>query len=254
LVRPLIVIVVLAVVLVILLTLPASLVKHFLPPSVIADDFSGSLWHGSAGTLIINTRNAGAIEWRLHPASLLALTLSADLHWVKISFVADGTADVDRHGLVAHDVQGGGPLDNLAEFGLAPGWHGTTAFKFSEIALHFGDDGTRLRSAVGDLTVADVAAPQIAGGTNLGGYALHVSTGAIGSDADLAAELTDTGGPLELHATVRYSPRDGNGLLSGTVKERLDAPPALRAELDNLAQLHARDADGRLPVDLEFKL
>jgi hypothetical protein len=254
LVRPLILIVVLAVVLVVVLTLPASLIKRLLPPSVIVDDLSGTLWHGSAGTLVINTRNAGAIEWRLHPASLLALTLSADLHWVKISFVADGTADIDRHGLIAHGVQGGGPLDNLAEFGLAPGWHGTTTFKFSEIALHFDDDGARLRSAMGDVTVADLAAPQIAGGTNLGGYALHVASGTTGGDADLVAELTDTGGPLELHATVRYSPRDGNGLLSGTIKERLEAPPALRAELDNLAQLHARDADGRLPVDLEFKL
>jgi hypothetical protein len=254
LVRPLILIVVLAVVLVILLTLPASLIKRLLPPSVIAEDFSGSLWHGSAGTLIVASHNAGAIEWRLHPMSLLTLTLSAELHWVKISFVADGTADIDRHGLIARDVQGGGPLDNLAEFGLAPGWHGTTAFKFSEITLHFDGDAARLRSAAGDVSVADLAAPQIAGGTNLGGYALHVTNGPAGGNADLVAELTDTGGPLELHATIRYSPSDGSGLLSGTIKERFDASPALRAELDNLAQLHARDAEGRLPVDLEFKL
>jgi hypothetical protein len=46
--------------------------------------------------------------------------------------------------------------------------------------------------------------------------------------------------------------RARTGIFSGTVKERQDIPPALRSQLDNLAQLHARDAEGRLPVDLEF--
>jgi hypothetical protein len=253
-IRPLILVIVLAVLVVILFTLPASLVKRFLPPSVVADDFSGSLWHGSAGTVLVNSQNAGAIEWHIHPWSLLTLTLSADLHWVKVSMVADATAAIDRHGLVAHDVIGGGAVESLTELGIPPGWHGTANFKFSEIKVAFEDNVNQVTAAVGDLSVADLAAPQLANGANLGGYVLHLGPGAITADGNANAELSDTGGPLEVHATIHYSPKDRTGILSGTIKERPDAPPALRGELDNLAQLHARDADGRLPVDVEFRL
>src|ERR1700728_1546251 len=63
--------------------LPASIVTNFLPPSVRAEDFSGSLWHGSAGRISVNARDAGALEWRLHPAALLGFTVSTELHLVK---------------------------------------------------------------------------------------------------------------------------------------------------------------------------
>src|SRR5271154_5084465 len=61
---PFILIGVAAVVGVILAALPASIVTHFLPPGVRAEDFSGSIWHGSAGRLRVNARDAGALEWR----------------------------------------------------------------------------------------------------------------------------------------------------------------------------------------------
>ena len=69
----------------------------------------------------------------------------------------------------------------------------------------------------------------------------------------MSATLTDTGGgPLAVNATLQLSMKARSGIFSGTVKERQDIPPPLRSQLDNLAQLHARDAEGRLPVDLEF--
>ena len=55
-----------------------------------------------------------------------------------------------------------------------------------------------------------------------------------------------------MNATLQLSMKTRSGIFSGTVKERQDMPPALRSQLDNLAQLHARDAQGRFPVDLEF--
>ncbi len=252
--RPLILIVVLAVLVVILFTLPASMIKRFLPPAVAADDFSGTLWHGSAGTLAVNSRNVGAIEWRIHPASLLALTLSADLHWVKVGFVADGSIDVDRYAVTVRNAAGGGPIEDLSDIGITAGWHGTANFKFSELKLAAAGGSTRLSSAMGDVIVSGLASPQVAGGADLGGYALHVANAAIAPGADAAAELTDTGGPLEVEAAIHFSTKDNTGMLSGTIKERADVPPALRSQLDDLAQLHARDAQGRLPVDLEFTL
>ena len=81
-----------------------------------------------------------------------------------------------------------------------------------------------------------------------------MANGAITPDADASAELTDTGGPLAVQAVLHFSAKDHTGLLSGTVKERPDAPPALRKQLESLEQLHARDAEGRIPVELEFTL
>jgi Type II secretion system (T2SS), protein N len=253
-VLPIILIVVLAAVSVAVVAVPASLVTRFLPPFISAEDFSGSLWHGSAGRIVVNGRDAGAVEWRLHPWSLLRLTVSADLHWVKVGFVADGSADVNREGIVLHDVEGDGPVQDLADMGVAAGWRGMASFKFTELKGVFAGGAATLVSAVGDVSVSKLAFPQIAGGVDLGGYALHVADGAITPDADATAELTDTGGPLEVRATIHLTAKDHVGTLSGTVKERAGAPPALLAQVDNLTLLHPRDGQGRVPVELEFTL
>jgi hypothetical protein len=236
------------------IALPASLLKRFLPAAIQAEDFSGSLWHGSAGRMAVNGRDAGALEWHLHPWSLFTLTLSADLRWVKVGFVADARVDADRHGLSVHDAEGGGPIEDLSDLGVAAGWHGTSQFKFSELKLGLANGSMNLLSAVGELSVADLTSPQIASGADLGGYALRSANGAITPDADATAELTDTGGPLEVRATIHFSAKDHTGLLSGTIKDRPGAPPPLRNQMEQLAQLHARDAQGRIPVDLEFTL
>jgi len=253
-VLPLILIVVVAVLTVAVIALPASLIRRFLPPFIAADDFSGSLWHGSAGRIAVNGRDAGAIEWRLHPLPLLRSRVSADLHWVKIAFVADGTAELDRQGFALRNVEGDGPVEDLADLGVAAGWHGAASFKFTDLKGVFADGAPILVSAVGDASVSKLGSPQIADGMDLGGYVLHVTDGAITPDAGATAQLTDTGGPLEVNATIHFAAKERTGLLSGTIKERAGAPPELRALLDNLAQLHVRDSQGRIPVELEFTL
>jgi hypothetical protein len=251
---PFLLIVTLAVLAVAVGALPASLVTRFLPPVVGADDFSGTLWHGSAGRITVNSRAAGAVEWRLHPLPALRLTVSADLHWVNIGFLADATADVDRAGLTLRNLAGGGPIDNLRELGVPPGWHAASSFSFTELRLRFTGGSAAPAAVVGDFSVANLTSAQIADGADLGGYVLHFADGAIAPDGAVTADLSDTGGPLELRATIHFNPEDHTGLFSGTLKERSDAPPALRAVLRNLAQLRARDALGRIPVELEFTL
>jgi len=234
--------------------LPASIVTHLLPAAVHAEDFSGTLWHGSAGRITVNAHDAGALEWRLHPASLLHWRIAADLHWVKGGFVLDAAAGLAGEALTAADVQGGGPIEDLRDFGLARGWRGAARVQVKELKAIIGVARADLQSAVGDISVSDLASTQVAAGANLGGYSLHFDDPAIAPDDDAAAVLTDSGGPLELDATIHFFAKERRGILSGTVKARADAPAELRAELDNLGQLHARDRQGRIPVDLEFTL
>jgi hypothetical protein len=243
---------VLALLAVVVAVLPASLVNKFLPPTVRAEDFSGTLWHGSAGRLTVAGRDAGALEWQLHPLALFALRVDADLHWVKGSFVLDGVAQVSRSDLEASDLRGGGPIADLSSFGLVPGWQGVAEIRIRHIAAGLAGPSPVLRSAVGEIDVADVSSPRVAGGADIGSYALTFDDASLSSGDTARAALIDKGGPLSLDASITLTPQSRTGMLSGTVKERADAPPALRKDLDDVAQLHARDAQGRIPIDLEF--
>jgi hypothetical protein len=229
--------------------LPASIISHFLPPVVRAEDFSGSIWHGSAGKITVDARPAGALEWRLHPAALLGMAVAADLHWVKVGFVIDAAVRLDRHGYLAQDIKGGGPIEDLRDLGIAPGWHGSAAIALSELR---GDLSKPLLAA-GDITVANLASPQVAEGADLGGYVLRFPQNAVNADGDVVAQLSDTGGPLEAQADVHYAAAERIATLSGSLRERADAPAALRRQIDNLTQLHPRDSQGRVPVDFEFR-
>lgn len=247
---PLVVIGLAAVLAVVVAALPASIVTHFLPAWVQAEDFSGSLWHGSAGRINVNARPAGALEWRLHPASLLGMAVAADLHWVKVGFVMDAAVTVDRRGFTAQNVKGGGPIEDLQDLGIAPGWHGAAAIEFPTLT---GDFAKPL-SATGEIRVSNLGSAQFAEGANLGGYALRFAQSAVGADGNVSAQLSDTGGPLDLQAAIHYSAAERTATLSGSLRERSDAPAALRSQIDNLAQMHTRDSQGRIPVDFEFAL
>jgi hypothetical protein len=238
-----------AVLAVIIAALPASIITHFLPPSVHAEDFSGSVWHGSAGRISIDARDAGAFEWRLHPAALLGMAVAADIHWVKVGMVVDAVVKLDRQGFTAHAVKGGGPIEDLRDFGVAAGWRGIADINFSELK---GDFAKPL-AAIGDVQVSNLTSAQIAQGADLGGYDLRLSEGAVGADGNVAAQLMDTGGPLDVKALIHFSAKERTGMLTGTLRERADATPALRSQIDGIAQLRGRDPQGRIPVDLEFR-
>jgi hypothetical protein len=230
----------------ILATLPASVVRHLLPAAIQAEDFSGSLWHGSAGRIRVNAREAGALEWRLHPAALLGLTAAADLHWMKVGFLIDAVVNVDRHGFAARDIRGGGPIADLQDLGVAAGWRGTAEVHLSELR---GDFSAPLFAA-GDVKVANLASAQLADGADLGSYDLQFPQQSSGGEGNLTALLTDTGGPLEVQTAINYSAKARSAVLSGFLRARPEAPPALLSQLQSLSR--GRDPHSQIPVDLEF--
>src|ERR1700722_11978753 len=131
---------------VVVAALPASLIARFLPPTVRAEDFSGSIWHGSAGRITANGRPAGALEWSLHPLGLARLHLLAD------------PADVTRTHFAAFNISGGGPIEDLRDFGLGTGWHGGAAVRIASLTADLAADGAVLpTSAVGEVAVSDVS-------------------------------------------------------------------------------------------------
>jgi len=234
---------------VVLIALPASLMARFLPPPIHAEDFSGSIWHGSAARITVDSRAVGALEWRLHPLSLLSMSVVADLHWVKGATVIDGNVALDSHGFVAHGVRGGGPIEDLRDLGVAPGWHGNTTLDLREVKGSFN----AITSAAGTLDVSALSSSSVAAGADLGSYQVTLAPDAVNAGS-ISAMIKDTGGPLEAEGEFHYTPASHLGLLSGWVRERPEASQALRSELTDLTQLKPRDSAGRIPVDLEFAL
>ncbi len=102
------------------------------------------------------------------------------------------------------------------------------------------------------MTSPNLSSAGIAAGSDLGSYELQLAPQSIAPDGTISATLNDTGGPVEAQAQIRFSPATRTGMLSGTLKERAEASPALRNQLNNLSQIHPRDSSGRFPVELEF--
>jgi hypothetical protein len=167
---------------------------------------------------------------------------------VKVGFLIDGTAEIGPGSFAAHDIKGGGPIENLQTLGFADGWQGTASLTFTGIKGYFH----QLEAAVGKIDVANLSSAGIAAGSDLGSYELQLGPQSIAPDGSISATLKDTGGPVEAQAQIRFSPATRTGMLSGTLKERAEASPALRNQLNNLSQLHPRDSSGRFPVELEF--
>jgi hypothetical protein len=172
------------------------------------------------------------------------------LHWVKVSCVIDAQATLKRDSFVAHDIKGNGSIEDLRDLGVAPGWRGNATLDLQELTGSY----MRIASAHGTLDVAGVAAVSVADGAPLGSYQLVLGPDAIGAVGAVNAALHDTGGPLQIEATIQFTPATGTALLSGALKERPEASQALRDEIASLAQLRPRDSEGRIPVDLEFTL
>ncbi len=151
------------------MSLPAAVIGHFIPHQVHADDWSGTVMHGAAGKLSVNARDAGAIEWRLHPLALLLLAMVVDIHWVKVGFVIDGTAEIDSGGFTARDIVGGGPIEEPGRYRLSGRLERRRHADFPRSKGNF-----HKLSAVGKIEVADISSPGIAAGADLGSYVLEL--------------------------------------------------------------------------------
>lgn len=238
---------------VIVALLPASLAARWLPREVEAQDFSGSLWHGSVGRIRIRGSEAGALEWRLHPAALLQGALDTDLHWVRGGFVLDGRMRANGHDLTVASLEGGGPVQDLAGLGLPVGVRGLAAVKLARLSIRLSDRAPLPTALAGTLEVGDLVLPQVAGAADLGGYVLEIPDASPGSE-EIVGRLHDTGGPIGLDAAVRFTPATRTGTLSGTLAAHGPLPRPLEQTFADLARLHAADVQGRIPVDLEFTL
>ena len=229
--------------------LPASLTLRFLPPDIHASESSGTLWHGSFAQLSVRGRPAGAVEWRLHPLSLLSGSVSAEVHWVQQGFVADSTVDVNRKGISARNVKGSGSLEDLADVGISRGWTGTLDVAIDSYAV----SDQKVTAAAGSITVSHLSSKQY-GVVDLGDFELQFDQDSVHPDGTASATVRDLRGLIQLNGTLSIAPAQNLATLTGALKERGEPPAELRQALNSLVQMRGRDRQGQIPVDLEFTL
>lgn len=59
---------------------PASVAAKFLPNNIVASQFQGNLWNGSAASFIVDKIDYGSVKWKIKSSCFLWLKLCADIH------------------------------------------------------------------------------------------------------------------------------------------------------------------------------
>jgi hypothetical protein len=219
-----------------LLVLPASWVAGALPAGVQCGEWAGSIWRGQCSALVVSDGGTGvmridAVRWKLKPASLLRLALSAQFEGSWAKGRAAGQITVGSGGTIQmRELDGESVLDQTVMRALPAGWNGRIQLRQLEFDWKAGTIG-RLG---GNVIVSDLAD---ANGNALGGYRLELPAAEA---APFTGQLRDTGGAIEVEAQLQLA-ADRSWTLEGRMRARNAADAALARKLDMFA---APDATG----------
>jgi hypothetical protein len=230
----------------VLVVLPARWMAWALPAQVQCATLSGSVWHGQCDGLTVQQTGAPLeipmLRWKLHPLSLLRLTVNADFSVRTVQGTVSGAAELGRKGRMAvRNLAASALFDRRLATMLADGWNGQLEARDLAVEMQ----GNMLKKLSGEMELRDFKDAQ---GAPFGSYRLVFTP----ADAPpFAGTITDTGGPLAVTASVTVS-SDRRWQLDGLITPRAGASPEMRSRLEMLA---APDASGayRLQSEGTFK-
>ncbi|CAA0109414.1 Uncharacterised protein [Halioglobus japonicus] len=225
-----------------LVTAPARLLYLFVPGEMVAlRGLSGTVWNGSASGVLLRLPQGyfqlGAVDWSLHPLSLLTLSphLTLNSRWGKQTIAGDvilrGQQDLD---LLNLDVQVAANL--LGRFAPVA----VDGF-FSLQAEHLQLRDGMPYSGVGRLVWQNAAWKSPGGLVPLGSYALDFEQV---EDGPVTGDILTLSGPLEASGTLQLQQRHYE------VDVQLHSDTALDAQVKQMLSLIAQPdgADFRLTL------
>ncbi|HGG60324.1 MAG TPA: type II secretion system protein N [Gammaproteobacteria bacterium] len=227
-------------------TLPVNVVIPRLPKNlpVALSGAEGSVWRGKAAQLSVNRQPLGALEWTIHPASLLLARLNADFKLTGDGLRAKGNATVkmdktvvlDRT-LIDADV-GKLPLPPQAEM-VSP--EGKVNATVRSLSLR----DRRILDADADI-LWNPARITATSPLDLGQIELKVT----GKDGALNGALDSKNGPLTARGKIDISP---DGLLKANI--RLAPHERTPAEIrDMLPMIGRPDRSGAVAINQQMKI
>lgn len=204
---------------------PARMLSAVLPDeSISVSDTSGTLWNGTARSVVIAGFQLREVNWELHGLSLLIgrLSLSVDAKWAT-GFMRGDLAVGITGALRVSDLRVAGPLAPVLRQLNMRGSGGELSIDIAE--LNIKDQWpTRVIGTVGvgSLPFKMLGIP----GGSMGNYAIEFDIAEVAGDGVIPGILTDNGGPLEVLGELRLKPPQDYSI-QARLKARPDAPPEL---------------------------
>jgi general secretion pathway protein N len=230
---------ILAFAVIILVRLPASWVKGFVPAGVTCTDLAGTVWDGSCTGFVYNGSPLGNLDWELHPLALFRGKVAAFVDLTRGENFIRGEVEVGSGGTyVARDLQAQMPLDPPMLPQLPSGYSGNLSVNLEYLkveknliaAIEGQVQGTSLYSK------ADRVA--------LGGYAVTFPKAAAG--AEPVGQVSSLEGPLDFEGTLKLTRAPG-WEVHGKVRTKPETPQGI-VEALKFAQA---EPDGSRRIDLE---
>lgn len=227
---------------------PAALLAKPLASAGIATRaLRGTVWGGEADGVVALGIRIDRLRWKLAPAALVTGRLAAtvDARLPDDGF-AEGRVTVGAGGVALADFSGAAPLAALGPATAAFGGSGDVRVRLERVEWRDG----WLAAAVGTVEAANVDTTfgAVPGGSGPGGgFAVRFDAPEVAPGDPVTGAVTDTGGPLELAATLTLTP-PGSYRIDGTARARPGAPPALAS---GLRLLGPDDGRGGHAVSLE---
>jgi len=186
----------LALILGLIIKLPARLaVQWFAPPEVAISDIRGSAWSGSASEASVAGIYVRDVQWEFSPLQLFTGSLGYEVSATPVSgFIESGVSVGLSGALIVSDLKASLPLNLFAEVIGISGLEGNGSFQFDRLKIV---DGMAV-AADGTIQIADLHVP-IAGRDSLGGYKVEFFT----QDDGISASVEDTDGVIDLAGSLQ---------------------------------------------------
>jgi hypothetical protein len=208
-----------------LVRLPASLLLSHLPAEIVCDEPSGTLWHGSCDQVHDDGISIAGVSWTLHPASLLKLTLSADLSSADPNAGGSASITVDRSGDAS--------ITALhATLPLTAGSNVLPAGSSATLVLSLPSAKIRDQHLVAIEGTIDLNQLHVANAySNFGSFEMQFPP--ADENAVINGQLRDLNGPLAVTGLMKLQP-SGAYEINGTVATHAGAPEDLEKTLQVL--------------------
>ena len=230
---------ILAFAIILLVRLPASWVKGFLPPAVTCTDIAGTAWNGSCTGVAYNGAALGNLNWELHPLALFRGKVAAFVNLTRGGQFVRGDFEMSSgQSYVAHDLQAQLPLDPPLLPQLDAGYSGNISVNLSYLKL----EKNLLAAIEGQVQATSLYSKRDR--LALGGYSATFPRAAAGSEP--VAQVTSLEGPVDFEGTLKLT-REPGWVVDGKIRTKPETPQAL---VQQLAYLGAPDAQGFRPLSL----
>lgn len=223
--------------------------RWFAPDTLRLARIDGTVWSGSAGYASVPGLPLTDLRWRLDAWPLLLGRVAGDFEARLSDGFVSGSVVASAGRVRFAPLRASASLEALREVLPIHDTRGQASFSSDGLVLVDGfpeTGGGTLR--LGELQVAPFGAPAAPMLVPLGSFAAELR---VGDDDRVVADVEDTGGPLEVNATLTLG-RDGIYALEGVLRTRPEASGDLVQAVELMTG--EPDAQGMRPLNLSGSL